>query len=193
MAVSTAQMGKGREFGESVDLQGVRPYTGSMEGEAGPTPTEFRRVMSHLVTGITVVTSVTSDGQVYGITVNSFTSVSLHPLLVLICLDNRLAGVDSFQRGSLFGVSILAEDQEEISRYFAKRGLDRSEAAYLTGATGIPLVVGALATLECEIVNVFPGGDHTIFLGQVKACGLRPEAGTKGALVYYKSRYRRLG
>lgn len=164
-----------------------------MEGAPGPTSLDFRRIMGHFVTGITVVTSVKADGQTYGITVNSFTSVSLEPLLVLICLDNRLSGFDSFREGKLFGVSILAEDQEDVSRYFAQRGLDRTQAQYSKGSTGIPLVAGALATLECEIVETFPGGDHTIFLGQVLACGLRPEAEKRGALVYFKSRYGRLG
>jgi len=148
--------------------------------------------MSHFVTGITVVTSVTAEGQTYGITVNSFASVSLQPLLVVVCLDNRLSGFDSFQTGKLFGVSILADDQEDVSRYFAQRGLDRSEGNYFRGSTGIPLVAGSLATLECETVSAFPGGDHTIFVGQVKACELRPEAETKGALVYFKSRYGRV-
>ncbi len=148
--------------------------------------------MSFFATGITVVTSVTAQGETYGITVNSFASVSLEPLQVLICLDNRLSGFDSFQTGKLFGISILADDQESVSRYFAQRGLDRSQATYFPGSTGVPLVAGALATLECEIVNAFPGGDHTIFLGQVKACELRPEAETKGALVYFKSRYTQL-
>jgi len=149
--------------------------------------------MSHFATGITVVTSVTADGQIYGVTVNSFASVSLEPLLVLICLDNRLAGIDSFQQGKLFGMSILADDQESVSRYFAQRGLDRSQATYFEGRAGVPLVAGALATLECEIVSSFPGGDHTIFVGQVKTCEVRPEAESKGALVYFKSRYWRLG
>jgi len=164
-----------------------------MEGEAaGPTSSDFRKVMSHFATGITVVTSVTAGGQIYGITVNSFASVSLEPLLVVICLDKRLSGFDSFEQGKLFGVSILADDQENVSRYFAQRGLDRSQGTYFKGSTGVPLVAGALATLECEIVNAFPGGDHAIFLGQVKACELRREAETKGALVYFKSRYMRL-
>jgi len=163
-----------------------------MEGAPAPTSSDFRRIMSHFLTGITVVTSMTADRQIYGITVNSFTSVSLQPLLVLICLDNRLSGFGSFREGQLFGVSILAEDQEDVSRYFAQRGLDRSQGTYSEGRTGIPLVAGSLATLECEIVNAFPGGDHTIFVGEVKACEVRPEAETKGPLVYFKSRYMRL-
>ncbi|HXK60627.1 MAG TPA: flavin reductase family protein [Acidobacteriota bacterium] len=157
-----------------------------------PTAQEFRRVMSYFVTGITVVTAVTPEGQIYGITVNSFTSVSLEPLLVLICLDNRLNGFSAFQVGGAFGVSILAEDQEDVSRYFARRGVERPEGVYFEGITGVPLIAGSLATLECEVVEVFPGGDHTIFLGAVKACDLRPEAETKGALVYFRSRYHRL-
>ncbi|RPI22501.1 MAG: flavin reductase [Acidobacteria bacterium] len=162
------------------------------EEPSGPTSDQYRRVMSHFATGITVVTAVTPEGQIYGITVNSFASVSLDPLLVLICLDNRLAGFAAFAPGNVFGVSILAEDQEEVSRYFARRGLDRSEGAYFEGATGVPLIAGSLATLECEIVDLYPGGDHTIFLGRVKACELQPEAQAEGALVYFRSRYGRL-
>jgi flavin reductase (DIM6/NTAB) family NADH-FMN oxidoreductase RutF len=156
------------------------------------TADQFRRLMSHFATGLTVVTATGENGAAYGVTVNSFTSVSLEPLLVLICLDNRLSGFSYFEKGRLFGVSMLAEDQEEVSRYFAQRGLDRSEADYREGITAVPLIRGALATLECLIVEAYPAGDHTIFVGEVKAGDLDAAAEGKGPLLYFRSRYTRL-
>jgi len=157
------------------------------------TADQFRKIMSQFATGITTVTARTDEGTVYGVTVNSFTSVSLDPPLVLICLDNRLSGFQAFRVGRVFGVSVLSESQEQVSRYFAQRGLDKSEAEYTTGRTGVPLVAGALAYLECEIVAAYPAGDHTIFVGQVKAGEIAPSGEDKGALLYFRSRYTKLG
>ena len=156
------------------------------------TPDQFRKIMSQFATGITIVTASTDEGAAYGVTVNSFASVSLDPLLVLICLDNRLSGFQAFKVGRVFGVSVLSESQEHVSKYFAQRGLDKSKAEYATGETGVPLVSGALAHLECEIVAAHPGGDHTIFVGQVKAGQVTPGAGDKGPLLYFRSQYTRL-
>jgi flavin reductase (DIM6/NTAB) family NADH-FMN oxidoreductase RutF len=156
------------------------------------TADHFRHLMSHFATGITVVTVIGKNGAVYGVTVNSFTSVSLEPLLVLVCLDNRLSGFGYFQPGKVIGISVLAEDQEEVSRYFAQRGLDRSEADYLEGTTGVPLIRGAIATLECLIVEAHAAGDHAIFVAEVKAGQVPLAAAEKGPLLYYRSRYTRL-
>ena len=156
------------------------------------TADQFRKIMSQFATGITIVTSLTDEGAVYGVTVNSFASVSLNPLLVLICLDNRLSGFQAFRVGRVFGVSVLDEGQEDVSKYFAQRGLDKSQAKYTTARTGVPLVAGAMAYLECEIVAAHPGGDHTIFVGEVKAGELPPGGEDKGPLVYFRSRYAKL-
>src|SRR5438094_10475559 len=89
------------------------------------TSDKFRQVMGNFATGITVVTTLDQDGKPYGLTVNSFTSVSLTPLLVLICLDNNLSGFQAFNDSKRFGVSMLSEHQEDLSRMFAKKDLER--------------------------------------------------------------------
>ena len=100
------------------------------------TPEEFREVMGRFATGVTIVTIEDEDGKPYGLTVNSFTSVSMHPPLVLVCLDNQLSGLANFKESGRFGVNILAEDQADLSDYFAQPGTDRSQGHYVKGETG---------------------------------------------------------
>ena len=151
----------------------------------------FRQVMSNWASGVTVVTA-DGGGTPYGLTVSSFASVSLDPLLILVCLDNRLSGLQNFKDSKHFGVSILSESQQEVSRLFAKKGTERPEDLYFTGKIGVPLIRGALAVLECETVATYPGGDHTIFLGQVRALEvLKGEQGAK-PLLYFRGGYQRM-
>jgi flavin reductase (DIM6/NTAB) family NADH-FMN oxidoreductase RutF len=153
------------------------------------TPDLFRQVMGNFATGITVATTRDTNGNPYGLTVNSFTSVSLDPVLVLVCLDNRLSGLDSFKNSKHFGVSILSDRQEDISRMFAKKDSERPSSIYFEGKLGLPLIRQSLAVMECEVKNVYAGGDHQIFLGQVMAAEvLHPE----GALLYFRGKYHRL-
>ncbi len=151
---------------------------------------EFRRVLGHFATGVTIVTTRDEEGKPYGLTVNAFTSVSLDPLLVLICIDNSAGGYKLFAKGKYFGVNILSEKQEELSRRFSTRGnSDRFEnLRYIEGNTGAPLLSESLARLECRIVAVYPGGDHTIFLAAVEEASSnhgRP-------LIFYRGRYAQL-
>jgi flavin reductase (DIM6/NTAB) family NADH-FMN oxidoreductase RutF len=149
--------------------------------------------MSNFATGVTVVTTSGSNGTFQGLTVNSFTSVSLAPLLVLVCLDNRITSMQAFRDSMKFGVSILSESQEDLSRLFAQKDSERPSSIYLEGPAGVPLLRNALATLECETVAMYPGGDHTIFLGRViSAEVLEAKAGAE-PLLYFRSKYRRLG
>ena len=153
------------------------------------TPDLFRQVMGNFATGITVVTTRDANGNPYGLTVNSFTSVSLDPVLVLVCLDNRLSGLDSFKNSKHFGVSILSDRQEDISRMFAKKDSERPSSIYFEGKLGLPLIRQSLAVMECEVKNVYAGGDHQIFLGEVMAAEvLHPE----GTLLYFRGKYHRL-
>src|SRR5258705_10377924 len=94
------------------------------------TPDKFRQVMGNFATGITVVTTADKSGKPYGLTVNSFTSVSLDPVLVLVCLDNKLSGLQSFIVSKHFGVSVLSDGQEDISRLFAKKDAERRPRIY---------------------------------------------------------------
>jgi flavin reductase (DIM6/NTAB) family NADH-FMN oxidoreductase RutF len=156
------------------------------------TSDDFRQVMGNFATGITVVTTYDKRRIPYGLTVNSFTSVSLEPLQVLVCLDNRITGLPHFMHSKKFGVSILSELQEEHSRLFARKDSDRPESLYFEGEFGTPLLRDALAIMECETAATYPGGDHTIFLGQVlRAELMEAKKGTK-PLLYFRGRYQRL-
>ncbi|HJQ70367.1 MAG TPA: flavin reductase family protein [Blastocatellia bacterium] len=154
------------------------------------TKDEFRRALGHFASGVTVVTSRCEDGLLRGITVSAFTSLSLDPPLVLICIDKRASLHDYLKEGDHFAVNMLAEDQELISRRFASRDVERFEGlGYRTADTGAPLINGALAAIECRIAHTYPGGDHTIVIGEVIATHV-----TEGRpLAYFRGGYARLG
>jgi flavin reductase (DIM6/NTAB) family NADH-FMN oxidoreductase RutF len=153
------------------------------------TSDKFRQVMGNFATGITVVTTLDKGGKPYGLTVNSFTSVALDPILVLVCLDNRLTGLQSFKDSKRFGVSILSDQQEDLSRMFAKKDSERPPTIYFTGSLGMPLLRNCLATMECETVEMYAGGDHTIFLGRVETAEVLQE---QNPLLYFRGKYQRL-
>lgn len=154
-------------------------------------PDKFRPVMSHFATGVTVVTTHGKEGP-YGLTVNAFTSLSLDPPLVLVCLDNCLSGLQAFKDSMKFGVSILSETQEDISRMFAKKDSERPMHIYYEGPAGIPLLKGSIAVMECQTVDMYPGGDHTIFVGNVVSAQVLDGNGAANPLLYFRSGYRRL-
>jgi flavin reductase (DIM6/NTAB) family NADH-FMN oxidoreductase RutF len=154
------------------------------------TSDQFRQVMGSFATGITVITTRDKDGNPYGLTVNSFTSVSLNPLLVLVCLDLRLSGLQAFRDSKQFGVSILSEHQEDMSRLFAKKDSERPASIYYEGKLGLPLLHNSLAIMECETVQIYEGGDHLIFLAEVKAA----EVLSMGKpLLFFRGKYHGLG
>ncbi len=155
-------------------------------------PDKFREVMSNFASGVTVVTTRDREKRPYGLTVSAFTSVSLDPLLVLVCLDNRLSGLAAFKDSGNFGVSILSESQEEISRMFARKDSERPESTYFDGPAGIPLMRGALATIECETAAMYPGGDHTIFMGKVISSDVIEGRNGAKPLMYFRGKYHRL-
>lgn len=135
-------------------------------------PLALRGVLGRFVTGVTVVTTRINDEPV-GLTVNSFTSVSLDPPLVLFCVDYRSRTRNSFQRAGAFAINILGAEQETISRLFAKPGADRfANLDVRIGSTGSPILPDALAFLDCRIVGEFEGGDHLIVLGEVVDLGI---------------------
>lgn len=148
----------------------------------------FRAVMSRFATGVSVVT--TCDGpKRYGITVNAFCSVSLNPPLVLVCIDRTSIVHQILRDTRIFAVNFLRDDQAELSTCFAGRSEDRIEhfcgAASHNELTGAPVLDASLAFVDCRVVNVFPGGDHDIFIGQVAALG----AAEGEPLLYYRSQY----
>lgn len=154
------------------------------------TSQKFREVMGTFATGITVVTTRGRDGKPVGLTVNSFTSVSLDPLLVLVCFDNHLSSLQHFKDSMKFGVSILSTEQEEMSRIFAKKDSERPDSLYFDGPAGQPLIRNSLAYFECETAHILPGGDHQLFLGKVVSGDVLDSS--TGALLYFRGKYQRL-
>ncbi len=157
------------------------------------TPDLYRQLMGNWGTGVTIVSTPGTDGKPYGLTVSSFTSVSLNPVLILVCLDNRISGLQAFKDSGKFGVSVLAEDQAELSTLFAKKDTVRPPELYFTGATGVPLIRGSLATLECKVHSFCDGGDHQILVGEVVAGDLGSAAAETGPLLYFRGKYAKLG
>jgi flavin reductase (DIM6/NTAB) family NADH-FMN oxidoreductase RutF len=157
------------------------------------TPDDYRQLMANWATGVTIVTTVGKDGAPRGLTVSSFTSVSLEPTLVLVCLDHRVTGLQDFKESMKFGVSILSEAQEDVSRAFARRDALRPPELYFEGKLGIPLIRQSLAALECETIAIYPGGDHIILMGQVESAELLEAKAGKKPLLYCRGKYERLG
>jgi flavin reductase (DIM6/NTAB) family NADH-FMN oxidoreductase RutF len=150
----------------------------------------FRRALGQFAAGVTVVTTRDDKGRPLGLTVTSFCSVSLEPPLVLVCVDHRSEAHAGFRQAGLFGVSILAEGQEELSRRFAAGGPAKFKGLELvTGVTGVPLIPGALAHVECRVIATHTAGDHAVYVGEVVAVETRPGR----PLVYHDRAYRRLG
>src|SRR2546421_11870949 len=114
---------------------------------------ELRKVMGHFATGVTVVTTVSREGKLHGLTANAFSSVSLTPALCLVCVDKKADSYPSFEESKVFTVNILADSQEEVSRKFAVSGGEKFEGvSYRLGANGAPILNDSLAYIECKIV-----------------------------------------
>jgi len=152
-------------------------------------PADFRLALGQFASGVTAVTTRDGRGQPLGLTVTAFSSVSLDPPLVLVCVDDGSEAHAGFRELGTFGVSVLAEGQEEVARRFAWSGAAKfDEVELVSGATGVPLVPGALAHLECRVVAAHPAGDHTVYVGEIVALSVRPGR----PLVYQHGLYRRL-
>jgi 3-hydroxy-9,10-secoandrosta-1,3,5(10)-triene-9,17-dione monooxygenase reductase component len=128
---------------------------------------EFRNTLGHFATGVTVITTKYKE-ELIGITANAFSSLSLEPPLILVCIDKRSGSLRAFEKGKPFAVNILEQNQEEDCWRFAK-GDDRfANAQFSTSDDGIPVLKGNLATIECEVHELLEGGDHLIVTGLVK-------------------------
>ena len=147
---------------------------------------EFRRACGRFATGVTVATVLDGEGAPHGLTVSSFTSVSLDPPLVLICLGHAVTMIDAFRAASHFGINVLSAEQREISDRFARKGCDRFDALrWERGATGVPLLPGAIAQIECATSQRVTSGDHDIFVGRM----VRANVMEGDPLLYYSSGY----
>jgi flavin reductase (DIM6/NTAB) family NADH-FMN oxidoreductase RutF len=149
----------------------------------------FRRVCSKYATGITILTVLDSFGAPHGMTVNSFTSVSLSPPLILVCIDRQTSILSHFRLGTRFGVNVLEEEQKELSTWFARSGHDRfSGMAWTPGQTGAPVLPEVLATIECAVTQIVEAGDHVVVIGAALHATWRDGQ----PLIYFNSSYQSL-
>lgn len=142
----------------------------------GIDPTAFRRLMRHVATGVTVVaTRRPGDGCAHGLTANSIASVSLAPPLVLVCIQRSLRSHDCIRDAGFFSINVLGEEHEGLSRHFANSALENrfDGIPHDTALTGAPILPEALAWMDCRTWAAYPGGDHTIYVGEVVAAGAR--------------------
>lgn len=153
-------------------------------------PAEFRRIMGHWTTGVAVVASITPEHAPCGMTANAVASVSLVPPLVLACVERLADTHDCIIAAGRFSINMLPQSDEQIARRFA--GDDVADkfrgVAFRTEITGVPILVDAIAWVDCRVHDVFAAGDHSIIVGEV----LAGDATEAEPLVYYRSGYHRL-
>lgn len=153
---------------------------------------EYRRLIGCFATGVTVITAARGE-EVRGMTANAVTSLSLEPLLLLVCVDKRTVTHQFLEEAQNFAVNILAEDQEQVSRALASRDSEDARRLigyrYRPGHTGAPILEDCLAYVECHITEVLEGGDHSIFIGQVESGEVLREV---PPLLFFRGKYSRL-
>ena len=150
---------------------------------------EFRRACGRFPTGVTIATVLDAEGYPHGLTVSSFTSVSLAPPLISICLGHAVSLIDTFRAAGFFGINILADNQQSLSESFARKGHDRfQDVSWTPGENGAPLLDGVLAAIECQVDRRIPVGDHDIFVGRMVGARVRDGA----PLIHFAGAYRKL-
>jgi flavin reductase (DIM6/NTAB) family NADH-FMN oxidoreductase RutF len=139
----------------------------------------FRAALSQFATGVTIITTLSEDGEPVGLTANSFNSVSLDPPLVLWSLGLAASSMPAFQTSSHYAVNVLSSDQLSLSRRFSRRSLAAPERfreiAWRQGQSGVPLLDGSCAWFECANRSRYQEGDHVIFVGAVEHFGFRAD------------------
>jgi len=153
------------------------------------TKDEFRRAMGRFATGVTLITTRLDD-ELHGMTANAVTSLSLDPMMVLVCVDKTADTHDILSKAGVFAVNILNRNQSGISDRFAKKEFDGAhgldEVPHGFAVTGSPIIEGAIAYLDCRTAMEHHGGDHTIFIGEVLEA---KELGDDAPLVFYRGKY----
>ena len=152
-------------------------------------PLTFRQVMGHFATGVTVVTAFDPEAMPAGITVNALSSVSLEPPLIMVALDRRRFITPIVRAAGRYAVSILGDGQQALSDCFANAPVSPGReafcgASWTSGETGLPILDGSIASLECTTVQTFSAGDHDLFIGRVDALTTGPA--TPDPLLYFR-------
>lgn len=151
---------------------------------------EFRRILGHWVSGVAVVAARAADGRPCGLTASAVASLSLDPPLVLACIDRSADSHDCIRYAGCFSINVLAFDAERIARRFAELevGEKFNGIAHHVEISGAPVLDDAFAWVDCRVHETYPGGDHTIYIGEV----LSGDTRTGAPLVYYRGGYGRL-
>ena len=150
---------------------------------------ELRNAMGLFATGVSIITTRDASGKPFGLTANAFSSLSLDPPMLLICVDKGVDCYACFDESRVFGVNFLSLAQEELSTRFATKGIEKFEGlSYSVGELGVALLDGALAHFECRVAHAHEGGDHTIYVGEVQ----RLVTMEGDPLLFYQGKYRSL-
>ncbi len=151
---------------------------------------EFRSTLSRFACGVTIVTTKNGTGALFGITVSAFSSVSLDPPLILICVDRSAASHDPLLESGIFAVNLLNVEQVAMSQRFASPIEGKFDGLEFTlGEFGLPLLSGCIANLECRVRNTADGGDHTVFIAEVQTASVADG----DPLLYFRGDYRAVG
>jgi len=146
---------------------------------------QFRKTLGHFATGVTVITTKSESGFI-GLTANAFSSLSLDPPLILVCIDKKAGSVHAFKKEHPFTVNILQENQEEDCWRFAKKSEDKFKgASYSLSDDGVPILTGNLATIECSVDDLLEGGDHYIVTGRVNSAAFDEQ---KKPLLFFRGK-----
>jgi flavin reductase (DIM6/NTAB) family NADH-FMN oxidoreductase RutF len=150
---------------------------------------EFKAALGRFASGVTVVTTKDADGNLHGLTVSAFCSVSMNPPLILVCIHKNTGSYSSFEESKAFVVNILEESQQQISNHFASHSDDKfSGQHYELNENGLPILADCLVNLECSLKHSYDGGDHTIFVGEIEKTTVH---GGK-PLIYAQGKYRQI-
>lgn len=145
--------------------------------------TSFRAAIAHFATGVTVITTL-NDGKPAGMTASAVTSLSLEPVLLLVCINHKLATHEAIENSRCFVVNVLGEQQQELALHFARPSPDKFAGIELDSDQELPVLADAIAWFACDVHERFPGGDHTIFTGLVTECAVKPG---RRPLLYFRS------
>ena len=150
---------------------------------------ELRNAMGLFATGVTIITTKDATGKPFGLTANAFSSLSLDPPMLLICVDKGVDCYNCFEDSKVFAVNFLSAAQEELSTRFATKGIEKfAGLSYRLGELGVALLEGALAHFECTVAHAYEGGDHTIYVGEIQRLVTAPG----DPLLFYQGKYRSL-
>jgi flavin reductase (DIM6/NTAB) family NADH-FMN oxidoreductase RutF len=145
--------------------------------------TQFREAIAHFATGVTVITTDHGDRK-SGMTASAVSSVSLDPVLLLVCINNRLPAHEAIEGSRRFVVNVLGEGQQDLALHFARPSADKFAGIALRDDHELPVLDDAIAYFVCDVHERFPGGDHSIFTGLVRECGAKPG---RRPLLYFRS------